>query len=384
MDDVRVLVAAGDAFWHRSIMRGFSAVALERGWTVVRYPSEENLEWFIREWQAAAVVLAHPPASLGWKGTATVATLALNWLPEDPAMPALGIHDPHAGELAAEHLLGRGFRQFSSLLYAGGTFAVERVSRFRDVVRAAGGEFHRTGLYDLDDMGRPVAWERPDLIPSWLKGLPKPCGIFCACDTWARTVACYCRVSGIRVPEDVAIVGVDNDPSECEQTLPHLSSVSIPWQEMGREAAMLVARSLRGKDVTGRRVLVKPTGVIARRSSDTAAISDTEVAEAVAWIRLHADRPIQVKDVLRAIPTYRHRLEKRFQAVLGRTVMQEVRQAHVETAKRLLEMTDLAMPEVAQRSGFSSASMLSVTFRRETGQTPGDYRRAVHAGREDR
>jgi LacI family transcriptional regulator len=122
-------------------------------------------------------------------------------------------------------------------------------------------------------------------------------------------------------------------------------------------------------------VLVRPTHVAERRSSDVLSVDEPLVASAVAWIHQHSDQQIFVDDVVKAVKTYRQRLERRFRAALGRSVMEEVRRARVERAKRLLVMTDLSLPDVASRSGFTSASLLSVAFRRETSSTPGAFRR---------
>ena len=167
---------------------------------------------------------------------------------------------------------------------------------------------------------------------------------------------------------------------ECELTAPALSSVAIPWREMGRAVALLVRQGLEGV-LPPEPSLVRPTHVVERRSSDIFAVNEPLVAAAVAWIHQHSNEQLRVDDVVRAVKTYRQRLEKRFRAVLGRTVMDEVRRSRVERAKRLLAMTDLSLPDVALRSGYTSASLLSVAFRRETRTTPGAFRRRAR-GRE--
>jgi LacI family transcriptional regulator len=179
------------------------------------------------------------------------------------------------------------------------------------------------------------------------------------------------------VPEDLALVGVDNDVLECELMLPPLSSVVVPWLEVGRSAAGLVHRALSGEPIRGQRLVVSPVGVMARRSSAVLAIDDALVAKAVAWIHGNADRRLTVPMIARAVAAGRQQLERRFRRALGRTVQQEIRRAHVDTAKRLLETTRAGLPEVAKRSGFSSAALLNVAFQRELGMPPGAYRRRM-------
>jgi LacI family transcriptional regulator len=204
--------------------------------------------------------------------------------------------------------------------------------------------------------------------------LPKPCGIFTCTDGWARTVARYALAANIRVPEDVALVGADNDVLECELMSPPLSSVMIPWHEIGRKAAGLVQLALAGKAIRGQRSSVAPIEVVARRSSDVFAVSDPLVAEAVRWIRGNANRRLTVSMVSRAVSGGQKRLERRFRVALKRTVHDEIRRAHVDVAKGLLQTTDLRLAEVAAQSGFSNAALLNAAFRHEVGMPPGLYR----------
>jgi LacI family transcriptional regulator len=179
------------------------------------------------------------------------------------------------------------------------------------------------------------------------------------------------------VPEDVALVGADNDVLECELISPPLSSVMIPWQEVGRHAATLVRLALGRQSIAGRRMIVSPIDVAARRSSDALAVDDALVRQAVAWIKGHADRRLTVPMVARAVGGGRQRLERRFRKALDRTIQDEIRRAHVEAAKQWLATTNASMAEVASRSGFTNASLLSVAFQRELGMPPGTYRRRV-------
>jgi LacI family transcriptional regulator len=184
---------------------------------------------------------------------------------------------------------------------------------------------------------------------------------------------------GIRVPEELALVGVDNDSVECELISPPLSSVAVPWRSLGEGAAELVRRSLAGRSIARQRVLIPPLDVVTRRSSDLLAVSDPTVRAAVTFIRANAAHRVTVPVVAKAVRSTRRRLERGFRACLGRTVMHEVRQAHVEAAKRLLATTTQTLPAIAAQSGFTTAALMSEAFRRETGLTPGEYRRRARA-----
>jgi LacI family transcriptional regulator len=220
--------------------------------------------------------------------------------------------------------------------------------------------------------------EHPKEIMAWLAALPKPCGVFACCDAWARIVGRYAQVSGLRIPEDIALVGVDNDAVECETMAPPLSSVALPWRSVGESAANLVQLGLRGKAIAATRVLVAPVDVVVRRSSDTFALADEPlVAAAVRWIREHSGERVSVPMVARAVGATRQRLERHFRRALGHTVLREIHRAHVEVARRLLATTDVPLAQVAKSSGFTNVALLSVAFRREVGVPPGAYRRSA-------
>jgi LacI family transcriptional regulator len=181
----------------------------------------------------------------------------------------------------------------------------------------------------------------------------------------------------------MALVGVDNDTMVCELASPPLTSVAVPWRTVGELAAVFVERALSGTNVLGERVTVTPVDVIARRSTDVAAIEDPIGAHAVAWITSNSPRRLTLDAVARASACSRQRLEQRFRTAIGRSVMQEVRRARVEAAKRLLSTTNSALPLVAKPCGFADAASLSVAFRRETGMPPGAYRRKFRSSRSD-
>lgn len=205
-------------------------------------------------------------------------------------------------------------------------------------------------------------------------------GVFVPEDTLGLQLTEVCRQMGIRVPEDLAIVGVDNDDVMCELAQPPLSSIAVPSEKVGYEAAAMLEHILSGKKQLRERVVLPPLGVVARQSSDVLGVSDGDVAAAVRFIRERASVPISVKEVVEQVAVGRRTLERRFQRVLGHGIWKEIRQAHLTRARLLLADTDLSITEVARQSGFTDLRQLCNTFRQETGLTPTEYRRRVRAG----
>jgi LacI family transcriptional regulator len=358
--------------WDRGVLTGIIERGRERGWSLI-LSSPEYAVGDAAMWGASVMVTG---AFTSPERRAALNGLQLVTVTHDQSadgIPSVTIDESAVGELAAGHLLATGLRHLSAFTYDHSPFGRARTAAFRKTVEEAGATFHAGGEFSNNPADPDFCSH--EAIDAWLSGLPKPCGVFAACDNWARPVATFCRHQDLRIPEDISLVGVDNDRFVCELLSPPLSSVAVPWREMGNIVARMIDDHLNGRAIDPLRVSVKPIGVVTRRSSDVLAIDDPEVAAAVAWIRRNANRPISVPDILRAVPTYRQKLERRFRAVLGRTVMDEVRRAHVDLAKSLLMTTQLAMPEIATASGFSNATLLGIAFRRETGLKPSEYRR---------
>jgi LacI family transcriptional regulator len=282
------------------------------------------------------------------------------------------------GGLAAGHLLERGFRHFGFVGHPRHLYSTEREAGFRRALSATGGSvacYYERPARSYQQRGRLLALD--PRLQRWLRDLPKPAGVFACHDVWALQVVEACRLGGLRVPEEVAVVGVDNDDLICELARPSLSSVVVPAERVGYEAAALLERLLAGEPPPRDPVLLPPPGVVARQSSDVLAIGDPDVAAALRYLRDHAHAPLRVADVLRAVPISRRALERRFRALLGRGLAEEIRRVRVERAKHLLATTELRMAEVTERAGFASQPQLSRVFRRETGLTPTAFRRRV-------
>jgi len=361
-----------EAAFARGVLRSFVSAAHEHGWTPLHYHPDENVGWLVNEWAPAAVIVG--PA-LSRQELATFARVPLVSVAFDRSADGVAsvcLDEAAIGRLALEHLLATGLRRFSCFRLSNSPYLIERERAFVAGARAAGAMVSSCwGSQEQQQVESPTA------ILQWLRDLEKPCGIFTCTDRWGALVARYAGVAGLRVPEDVALVGADNDMLECELIVPPLSSVIIPWHGVGESAAELVRLALSGAAIAGQRSVLGPIAVAGRRSSDVFAADDPLVTKALRWIRDNAGRRITVESVARALGGGRQRLERRFRAVLHRTVHEEIRRAHVDVAKGLLETTDMSLAQIAGQSGFTNASLLSVAFRRELGSAPGVYRRRV-------
>lgn len=376
MTTPRVLVVLdSSAAWSRGALRGFARVADEQRWTLHHYDAASDLDALAAEFPARAAVLG-PRFSGPWPSRLReCVSVSINTDRCAEGIASVCLDEARTTELAASHLLERGFRNVTSFRFA--TWGARREQHFRDVAAQRGAQLEPSWWSSERSELSPE--KQPAAIMEWLLSLRKPCAVFALCDVWARMIARYARDAGLRVPEDLAVLGVDNDVFQCELDAPALSSIEVPWQRFGESAAELVQLGLRGEEIAGRRVLVAPVDVVTRRSSDALAIEDVLIAEAVTWIRAHATERLSVPLIADALGVGRQTLERRFRRWLGRTVVDEVRRARVEVARGLLATSDLPLLEVARQSGFATAALLNVAFHRELGLPPGAYRRQARS-----
>ncbi len=282
--------------------------------------------------------------------------------------------DSHnAGRVAAEHLIERGFAYFAFCGYEGRLWSDRRLEGFSERLREAE---HSCSVYEPPHRHRTLPWDREQAsVIAWLRSLAKPVGVMACNDVRGRQVIEACLEAGLRVPDDVAVLGVDEDRLLCELANPPLSSVVLNLERAGYQAAELLDGMMAGRVRQPQRILVEALWVIPRRSTDVLAIEDRHVAAAVRFIRDHCREPITVSDVVTESHISRRSLEIRFQHVLERSIRQQIQQARLAWSKRLLVETNLSAEKIARACGFSSLSYMSSVFHRELGTTLTDYRR---------
>lgn len=286
--------------------------------------------------------------------------------------------DDHAiAALAAEHLLERGFRHFAYCglpADRGRPWVDARGRAFRGLIRQAGGRVHGY----RGDRGSMRRWQRlMDHMSRWIVSLPRPVGLLACNDARARQVLEVCRHLGVRVPEEVAVIGVDNDQLICELSIPPLSSVIQGTERLGYQAAALLDEVMAGHRVEREALIVPPVGVATRQSTEILAIDDPLVTRAMRFVTERATSGIQVGDVLAAVGVSRATLDQRFKARLGRTVHAEIQRVRLREMQGYLRTTDMTLDEIARRCGFRYVQYMAATFRRLTGMSPGEYRRRV-------
>jgi LacI family transcriptional regulator len=288
-------------------------------------------------------------------------------------VPWIETNDRRVAQLAAEHLIQRGFRNIAFCGEPGFNWSNWRLKALEEVLAPLGIPCH---VHQSHPKNAPdYSWEvESKRMAAWVRSLPKPIGVMACYDIKAQQLLDTCRELDLAVPEQVAVIGVDNDRLICELCTPPLTSIALHPARIGFEAASLLARMMDGEAVSPEPLLIDPVDIIVRQSTDVLAIDDADVAKALRYIREHATANIRVGDVVAHVGLSRRQLEHRFQRWIGKTPHQEIQRRRIERVKQLLRSTRLPVAQVAFRCGFEHPEYLSVAFLRETGQSISAFR----------
>lgn len=315
------------------------------------------------------IAMIADPAHVDWYARGVASVINCSNRADPGVIPFAQVinDDPAIGALAADHLLSRGFRRFAFVGYGNHRYSQLRGEAFAKKVSASGCDC--AVLCESNWRGHRGSIKR------YIDAIDQPVAILCANDRLARGVMEACELAGKRLPDQVAILGVDNDQMQCELASLPLSSVEIAAEKIGHRAAQRLVDIAAGRDGVEAPVLIEPTGVIIRKSTDLFSIPDPMVAEALRFVQQHIAEPIGVENLLEVVPLSRRMLERRFRKALGRSVGDEIRLQRITRAKDLLTSSDLSLGEIARFSGFGEPYYLSRVFKQQTGQTPRDFRK---------
>ena len=294
-------------------------------------------------------------------------------------IPQVETDDRAVAQFAFDHLWDRGFRRFAFCGYKHAHYSETRLQFFRELVTAANCELaiYETStnrdatLTDIEQSGLLDTEE----LTAWLESLPRPAGMFVCNDIRGQQVLNACRSSEIAVPDDLAIIGVDNDDAICPLTDPPLSSVRPTAERVGYRAAEILHAMLNGAPPPNTIEFIPPVEVVQRLSTQVSAVEDREIAKVCRFIREHACEGIDVNTVAEFTSLSRRQLERRFRVELNRTLHDEITSVQLTKVKQLLGETSMTLEQITPLAGYSHKERLSAVFKRETGETPGEYRR---------
>jgi LacI family transcriptional regulator len=363
---------------HIGVFAGTQRYALEAGnWDcVVDEIAHETLRTGSRRRPAYDGVIARVTPQLAEEAQRCRVPLVNVWFNSPVAgLPTVVPDFARAGRMAAEHLLGLGLRRFACLSPPGERAVAAELDAYHEVIREAGGRCECAKVSVKYGSGLE-GWRRfHNGVERWMARWSPPLGVYVTyADMTSRHLATECAKHELRVPEDVSIIAGLNEPMLCLHPTPSLTSVDVPYEEVGYRAAYLLDHLMKGNAQPAAPVLVPPVGVSARQSTNCLAVDDELVSAALHFLVANCHRDIAVTDVVHAAHSSRRTLERRFSDSLGRSIAGEIRRLRIERAKRHLADPALPIKTVAIMAGFANEQRLHEAFHRQEGMSPGQYR----------
>ncbi|SEO52703.1 xylose operon transcription regulator XylR [Paenibacillus sp. OV219] len=271
-----------------------------------------------------------------------------------PTLPCVETNDQSIAAMAAEHFVERGFKHFAFYGDPRFQWSILRGEAYQAYLRSQG---YDCLFFEPADAAHEESWHSSsEELIRWLKELPKPIGIMACYDIRGQQLLEACRYVGVAVPDEAAVIGVDNDELLCELSNPPLSSIQTNALKTGYIAAQLLDRMMAGESIEERIHLIEPTSIQVRLSSNVLAVEDKMVSDVIRFIRDHAHEDIQVQQLLDHFSVSRRVLDSRFQKSLGRTPHDEILAVKLNLVKKLLVDTKLNLATIAERTGFDNTA----------------------------
>lgn len=368
----------------RDLLRGVAQFASTRtNWSLMH--QEMTIDASLPDWMADSGV----SGTIARVDSHIIDSLSLMQVPivdvrcrrKFPGIPQVETDDREVAQLAFDHLWEQGFRRFAFCGFQFAHYSEARLKRFRELVEAAGcslSVYESPGWRDVS----LTSIEQSGLVDvkslsTWLDTLPRPTGLLVCNDIRGQQVLNACQSLSIAVPDDLAVIGVDDDDAICPLSNPPLSSVRPNAERVGYRAAEILSDMLSGKLAPTETEFVPPTGIVQRLSTQVCAVEDREVARVCRFIREHACEGINVENVVEFSSLSRRQVERRFRAELNRTPREEITAVQIARVKQLLSETTMTLEQMTPLAGYSHKERLSAVFKRETKETPGEYRARV-------
>jgi LacI family transcriptional regulator len=377
-----VLVSDFSEEYNKNLLRGITRYSKDHGpWTFCKMPTyyretlgiDGILKW-AREWEADGIIGQFYNGEEVEKFTeAKIPVIAQDFKERFTDIPNI-TGDYHAtGELGAEYFLKKGFKNFAFYGFGNIVWSRERAEGFEERVNAAGFDVH---YYEhKDSRGIDLWYYKPSALSDWLKSLPKPIALMACDDNQGHHITEAARHAGIRIPDELAVLGVDNDEMVCDLSDPPLSSIELDSEKSGYEAARLMEQMIQEKVCYADDITVKATQVVTRHSTDIFASKDKYIVSALKYIHGNLDKNLKVDQVLKEVPLSRRSLEKRFIMTTGYPVYEYIYNQRIEKFTQKLLETDMTIFEIALDLGLSDSKNIARQFKQIKGVTPMEYRK---------
>jgi len=326
------------------------------------------------KWELDGIIMRDTPENLKLLKLHIPTVVSIRYQDKVLGVPNIIGNSDAIGNMAAEYFYNNGFRVFAFCGFDNFPWSREREEAFRNIACSKGKIYIYKQSFSSD-------YERElNEIAYWLSTLPKPVGVMACNDVRAVHVTGACKLAQIQVPDEVAIMGVNNDHLICELASPPLSSIALNTQRAGQLAAMCLEEMMAGKKIAEKRIMVEPEYVVTRKSTDILAIKDPNVTAALRFIKLNCKKFIQVAEVVEAVGINRRSLERYFKQYLNHTIHEEITRVRIEAISKMITETSLSIGEIAAHMGFHNINHISRYFKAIKGVTPHEFRTIHNKG----
>ena len=368
--------------YNKNLLRGITRYSKDHGpWTFCRMPTyyretmgmDAVLQW-AKEWEADGVIgQFYNNEEIKKFKQANIPVIAQDFKERFTDIPNITGSYRETGRLGAEYFLMKGFKNFAFYGFNNIVWSRERAEGFESRIQEAGYKVHN---YELKDTTSMDQWYyKSSALSVWLNSLPKPIAIMTCDDNQGNHIIEAAGHAGIRIPDEIAVLGVDNDETICDLSDPPLSSIGLDTEKGGYEAARLMEQMIEAKTCSAPDIVVKATQVISRHSTDIFASKDKYIVSALKYIHDNLDKNLKVDQVLREVPLSRRSLEKRFVQTTGYPVYEYIYNQRIEKFTQKLLETDMTIFEIAIDLGLNDSKNIARQFKQIKGLTPMEYRK---------
>lgn len=364
----------------RKLLRGLVRYSKENGsWIFYRLPEyyktlygKEGIAQWAKEWKADAVIAQWDHEGTNLLQALRVPVIVQNYSQRSEYFSNLTGDYYGTGKMAAQFFAKRRFRNFAFYGNSGAIWSRERAEGFRNEVERVGGNYFCLETANL----RREPWGKSHIeLEDWLKSLPKPIALFACDDSFAMQIAETCKLNNIHIPDEISLLGVDNDDLICNLSDPPISSIVLDVEKGGYEAGRLIHLLIEGKRTKPFNIVINPVRLELRQSTEKYHIFNPFIAEIVKYIENNFNEEINIGSLSKVVPLSRRNLEIKFKQEMGITVYQFILQCRVEYLAMLLLSTNRTLLDLSTESGFNDSKNVSRVFKKIIGYTPSEYRK---------
>lgn len=366
--------------YSRNLLKGIVRYSKEVGnWSFQRMPlyyrmlyGENGVVEWAKKWQADAIIAQLSDVNIELLNDLNIPIIVQNYRDRNKAVSNLTGDYFNTGVMAAKFFLNRGYRNFAFYGFKGAIWSRERADGYSHEIEKQG---YKLAILENDNKDREEWSYNHTVLGNWLQSLPKPVALFACDDHFALQISETCNVYNINVPDDIAILGVDNDDLLCNISDPPLSSIVLDVENGGYNAGKLLHQLITKEITEPFNIVVNPLIIERRKSTEKYAVSDKNIRTILNYIEKNYANHLSVEELVKQVPLSRRVLEKKFKEETGESLYQYIQNYRIDQFTSLLITTDYSLFEAALQSGFENYKNVSRIFRKYKSLSPAEYRK---------